>query len=647
MYDLVIRGASVIDGLGHDPVRTDVAVKDGRIAAVGAVGTDAAEIVDAGGLALMPGIIDLHTHYDAQVTWDPTLSPSPALGVTSVVIGNCGFGIVPSPPELRDLIMRNLAVVEGMDLEALRAGIDWRFRSFADYLAALRRQPAYANLAVLIGHSAVRTAVMGNDASTRKTPNAAELAEMKHLVGEAMNQGAIGLGASYSLNHSGWGGVPMPSTISELSEFDALVGAMGGPGRGVVEISSGPISAEHMEEIAARHGRRIFMSTAVALYNEAYPERAIGMFEACAAAQSRGNELFIQITCQPLSFDFTLASAYPFYSHPAFDPIKAFDREQLKAVFRDDSFRERFRANLRDPRPGTVFQGNWDRIVVAAPVKPEHAGLADRSIAEIVRDTNRDPLDAMLDLGLDEDLDTGFIGRFFNAVDYGVEPLVKHKAGVIALSDAGAHLVYLCDAGFGLYFLGHWVRERGAFDLPEGVRRLTSHQAGLYGIPDRGRIAPGAWADLLLFDPATVGISAARRVNDLPGGGPRTLRDPLGVHGVFVNGVLVFDGKEYARLATGPGRVLDRFLPARFPAGRKRSSTRPGPVASRAYSLPSNTSTPLTKTPCTPSGSRSVRGPPPGKSLTRRGFEIPTVAGSNSSRSAQAPGAIWPRSGMP
>jgi N-acyl-D-amino-acid deacylase len=563
MYDLVIRGATVVDGLGHDPLRADVAVENGRIAEIGAIRADAAEIVDAGGLALMPGIIDLHTHYDAQVTWDPTLSPSPSLGVTTAVMGNCGFGIVPSPPHLRDLIMRNLAVVEGMDIDALRAGIDWRFQSFGEYLDAVRRCGPYANLAVLVGHSAVRTAVMGDDASVRKEPTASELAEMKRLVSEAMAQGAIGLGASYSLNHSGWGGVPMPSTISDVSEFDALVGAMGGPGRGVVEISSGATPVDTMEQIAARHGRRIFMSTATALYNEQYPERALGMFDACAAAQARGNELYIQITCQPLSFDFTLASAYPFYSHPAFDPIKAYDREQLKTVFRDASFRDRFRGDLRTPKPGTVFQGNWERIVVTAPVKSEHAGLADRTIAEIARERRQDPLDTMLDLGLDEDLDTGFIGRFFNAVDAGVEPLVKHKAGVIALSDAGAHLVYLCDAGFGLYFLGHWVRERGAFDLAEGVRRLTSHQAGLYGIPDRGRIAVGARADLLLFDPGRVGISAPRRVNDLPGGGPRTIRDPLGVHGVFVNGVRVFDGSEYAKLSKGPGQVLDRFLPAR------------------------------------------------------------------------------------
>ena len=196
-------------------------------------------------------------------------------------------------------------------------------------------------------------------------------------------------------------------------------------------------------------------------------------------------------------------------------------------------------------------------------MKPENADLANRTIAEISREAGRDPLGVLLDLGLDENLDTGLIGRFFNAVDEGVEPLVKHKAGVIALSDAGAHLVYLCDAGFGLYLLGHWVRERGTFDLSEGVRRLTNHQAGLYGIADRGRIAIGAHADLLLFDPATVGISPLRRLNDLPGGGTRTIRDPIGVHGVFVNGTRVFDGKNYERLEQGPGQVLDRFLPAR------------------------------------------------------------------------------------
>src|SRR5260370_41686502 len=188
MYDLVIRGATVVDGLGREPRRADVAVKDSRISAIGEADSNAAEVIDAGGLSLMPGIIDIHTHYDAQVTWDPTLSPSPSLGVTTAVMGNCGFGIVPSPPPLRDLIMRNLAVVEGMDLDALRAGINWEFQSFAEDLSAVRRRAPYANLAGVVGHSAVRTAVMGEDAPVRKHPTAAEIAQLNPLVAQAPPQ---------------------------------------------------------------------------------------------------------------------------------------------------------------------------------------------------------------------------------------------------------------------------------------------------------------------------------------------------------------------------------------------------------------------------------------------------------------------------
>jgi N-acyl-D-amino-acid deacylase len=282
MYDLVIRGATVVDGLGREPRRADVAVENGRIAGIGEVGRTAERVVDAGGLTLMPGIIDIHTHYDAQVTWDATLSPSPSLGVTTAVMGNCGFGIVPSPPNLRDLIMRNLAVVEGMDIDALRAGINWEFESFAEYLAAVRRRAPYANLAVFVGHSAVRTAVMGEAASVRKQPTPAELAEMKRLVAEAMSQGAVGLGASYSLNHSGWGGVPMPSTISELGEFDALVGAMGERGKGVVGSRPGSIAlprwrrspgATEGASLWARHWRSTTSNTRAAQSRCSTPAR--------------------------------------------------------------------------------------------------------------------------------------------------------------------------------------------------------------------------------------------------------------------------------------------------------------------------------------------------------------------------------------
>ncbi len=559
MVDLVIRGATLVDGLGHEPRRADLAVKDGCITAIGEIKDQGAEMIDADGLVLAPGIVDVHTHYDAQVTWDATLSPSPSLGVTTAVMGNCGFGIVPAPPAARDLVIRNLSVVEGMDLDALRQGIAWDFESFSDYMAMLRRRGAYANLAVLAGHSTIRTAVMGEDASQRQDATPEELARMKSMVADAMDNGAIGLGASYSLNHSGYGGVPMPSTIAPVSELDALVGAMGPRGRGVIAIASGVKTPQELEPMAAKYGRPFFQGTGMAMYNEQEPNRSLRIFDDCAAAIRRGNGLYVQIPCQPLSFDFTMANAYPFYSHSAFDPIKAFTPEQLKSVFRDPSWRAKFRENAKNPRPGMIFQGNWDRVMVAVAHKASNAKYMNRYAAEIAKTEHRDPLDVMLDLSLDEDLETAFLGRFLNVGDEGVARLLKHEAGVVALSDAGAHLIYMCDAGFGLHFLAHWVRERGDFDLVEGIRRLTSHPADLYGIQNRGRLAVGAQADLLLFDPATVGISPAERVADLPGGGRRTIRRPTGVHGVFCNGVKTFDGKDYVKHAKGPGHVLDRF----------------------------------------------------------------------------------------
>jgi N-acyl-D-amino-acid deacylase len=497
------------------------------------------------------------------------LSHSPSLGVTTAVMGNCGFGIVPSPPPVRDLILRNLSVVEGMDLNTLRTGVNWQFESFPEYLAAIRRIGVYANVAMIIGHSVIRTCVLGEEASTRAIPTTEELSRMKALVSEAMAHGAIGLGSSYSVNHYGYGGVPMPSTISELGEFDALVEAMGPRSRGIVQISAGKRGLEDLEGVVERHGHRIFASTTAALFNDRDPGRSEATFDAFRAAHDRGHGTYIQIPCQPLSFDFTLANAYPFHSHAAFWPIKAYTAEELKPVFRDPDFRRRFRENLENPQPGVVFQGNWDRVMVAVAARPRNAALVNRNIAEIAQSQNRDPLDVILDLALDEDLETAFLGKFLNAHDSGVAPLLRHEAGVIALSDAGAHLAYFCDAGFGLHFLEHWVRERRDFDIVEGVRRITSRQADLYGIVDRGRIAVGAHADLMLFDAATVGISPARRVADLPGKGRRTIRDPKGLHGVFVNGTKVFDGKNYVHHKCGPGQVLDRFgsvegpLPAR------------------------------------------------------------------------------------
>jgi len=560
MLDLAIRGAAVYDGSGGPARRADVGVRGGRIVALGALEQSACETVDAGGLALMPGIVDVHTHYDAQVTWDATLSPSPSLGVTTAVIGNCGFGIAPCPPARRELLLRNLSVVEGMDLDALLAGTQWDFETFGEYMASLRRRRPYANVAVLAQHSTIRTAVMGEAACERRTPAPDELEAMRGIVRGAIRAGAIGFASSFSPNHSGWGARPMPSTLATDEELAALVGVLGEERRGVFVSATGPrATPEYMEGIAASTGRPAFIVTVLAMYNDAEPERALGLFERCRAAIRRGSEVYVHASCQPLSFDFTLRDPYVLYSHDAFARVKQAAGSALPAVYRDPAFRAAFRADLARPKAGIIFAGDWRKIEIGEAATDAVRALEGRSIAELARASGRDPVDVLFDAALEDGLETVFVGKFFNNDDDGVEPLLRHPAGVVALSDAGAHLRFLCDAGFGLHFLGHWVRERGAFTLEEGVRRLTGDPARRYRIPHRGRIVPGAWADLLLFDPATVSISRLERVSDLPGGGTRMIRRPRGVHGVWVNGAQVFDGARYAPREAGPGHVLDRF----------------------------------------------------------------------------------------
>jgi N-acyl-D-aspartate/D-glutamate deacylase len=560
VLDLLIRGASVHDGSGGPAQRVAVGVRDGRVVAVGATDEPARETVDAGGLALMPGIVDVHTHYDAQITWDPTLSPSPSLGVTTAVIGNCGFGIAPCPPRHRELLVRNLSVVEGMDLDALLAGTRWNFETFPQYMDAIRACRPYANVAALAQHSTIRTAVMGEGACERTEPTPDELETMRETVRGAIRAGAIGFASSFSPNHSGWGARPMPSTLATDAELAALVGVLGEEGRGVFVSATGPrATPAYMENIAATTGRPAFIVTVLTMYNDAYPDRAIGLYEQCRSAIERGHEVYIHSSCQPLSFDFTLRDPYVLYSHESFARVKQAAADALPGVYRDAKFRAAFRADLAQPKAGVIFGGDWRKIEVGEAATGAVRALEGRTIADLARSRGADPVDVLFDLALDDGLATTFVGKFYNSDDDGVQPLLRHPAGVVALSDAGAHLRFLCDAGFGLHFLGHWVRARGAFTLEEGVRRLTSDPADRYRIPGRGRIAPGAWADLLLFDPGTVGISPLERVADLPGGGTRMIRRPRGVHGVWVNGVRVFDGVRYTALATGPGRVLDRF----------------------------------------------------------------------------------------
>lgn len=554
VYDLIIRNARIADGLGGCLVEGDLAVKDGRVARLGKVDGETAEAVDAQGLVLTPGAVDLHTHYDAQLTWDQTASPAGALGVTTVVVGNCGFGIAPAPADKRDLILANLAEVEGMALESLKAGVDWGFESFGEYLDLLKAKGVYPNVAVLASHTVMRTAVLGAEGSTRpSTPE--ELERMLGLFREAMDAGAIGLGSSSNENHRGAGGIPIASRLAADEEFWGLAEVMGEYDHGVFMATCG----EHhgipfMREMSRISGRPSFYAPLFHFSHQ--PERAIGIVRAAEAARAQGVPVYAQGSCQPLSLSFTLDHAYILKAMAPWPATE--DHDELRRIFTDPRFRDAFRETLKKPDSQHIFKGRWDWVPVTVTALAKNKELEGRTIAEIAEARGADPLDVFLDLGLEEDFQTKYTFFMLNMDEDGVAELLVNDGTLISLSDAGAHNALLCDAGYAMYLLGHWVRERALFDLPTAIRKLTSDPADAYGIIDRGRLTPGAWADMILFDPETITITKMERHFDLPAGGERLLRRAPGLHGTWVNGVRVFDGEDYCRVPA-PGQVLTEF----------------------------------------------------------------------------------------
>ena len=543
MHDLVIRGAVLLDGLGSPPRHGDLAVDGGKIVAATGKGK---EEVDARGLALMPGIIDNHTHYDAQITWDPWASPSPALGVTTAVIGNCGFTIAPCRAADRELVMKNLTQVEGMSLAALRAGIRWEFESLPEYLDMLERRGAALNLACFAGHSSIRTYVMG-EAATQRAATSQEVAQMKQLLLEAMRAGAIGLSSTTSPAHNGDGGRPMPSRLAEEAELRALVGCLRETGRGLFMLTKGgQTRVPFLESLAAESGRPVVI--AALLHSSTNPNAVFEDLQRIKEANDRGHRLLGAVSCCPLSMEFTMHSPYVLEGLESWKPALPLKGEAFKAKLRDKTFRAAVRAEIAKPAHFRIFNGEWDKVRVIE---------SQRTIAELA--AGRDPLDTMLDLALAENLDTQFTALLLNSDEEAVGKMLNHPCSLVSLSDAGAHLTFFNDAGFGLHLLGHWVRELGVLTLPDAVRRLTSHPAKVFGIESRGTLEPGRHADLLLFDPAKVGRGPVKRTFDLPAGEPRLTAQAVGVHGVWVNGTRIVDENGNPVAAALPGRLLRHF----------------------------------------------------------------------------------------
>jgi N-acyl-D-aspartate/D-glutamate deacylase len=550
--DIVIRGGTVVDGTGAAGRRADVAVADGRIVAVGE-GLRGGRELDANGQVVAPGFIDIHTHYDAQVFWDPWLTPSCHHGVTTVVAGNCGFSIAPIRPGDVELLARTLQHVEDMSFDTLSVGVPWgEFETFPEYLDAVERRGVALNYGCYVGHTAVRLYVMGDDAYERPaTPG--ELEAMAATVAEAMAGGAIGFATSASPTHNGAGGRPVPSRVADLHELRALLAPVGAAGKGVVALlPGGVLSNDDVFSLQKGVGRPVTWTALLTVKNYPYHEKVVAEHD---AARAEGIEVWPQVSCRPLVFQMNLAEPFTLNSRESFSRIMAYGHEERLAAYRDPSWRAAAWEDLSGAAGGFPF--NFNAVSVAE--SPNHPELVDLPVVELAAERGCTPLDVVLDISIEDDLKTRFWSVVANDDKDGIAWLLPRDNVLLGLADSGAHVSQLCDACFATDLLGNWVRERQVMPLERAVHKLTAEPAAVYGLADRGRIAPGMAADIAVFDPATVAPGPLRRVWDFPANGERLTADaPVGMTHVLVNGVPIrVDGQpEPGGLDARPGRVL-------------------------------------------------------------------------------------------
>ncbi len=553
-YDLKIVNGTVIDGSGAQGVRGDVGIVDGRIVALGAAPDSATQTIDATGCIVCPGFIDIHTHYDAQIIWDRSLSISPWHGVTTAVVGNCGFGISPMRPEHRNTAMRTLEKVEGMSFDALHAGLgdDWPFTTFPDYLALLEDKGSAINVAALVGHTPIRLWVMGEEA-TERAATTAEIEAMADLVREAMAAGAIGFSSSQAATHHGDGGKPVPSRLASFTEIDTLVGAMAESGRGIFQAAMGrSLTDKHFTELATRHGVAITWTALLA--DMVGPGSHRRYLDSAAQQQAAGLNIVPQVACRPIMFDFNFNEPYPFELLGPFKTIMQAQADGKLAAYADPNFRASFKGE--SAADAKNVNAGWAQRAEISRYDPDPA-LENQSLATVAAARGVDPIDLALDMAIETQLQSRIRFGFLNHNEAGVEELITDEHTVITLSDAGAHADQLCDACYGTHLLGYWVRDKGVMSLPRAIHALTQRPAQLVGLTDRGLLAVGRPADVLVFDPATVGAGPLRRVQDLPGGGERLICEAIGIDAVIVNGVVLRrHGRDQVGVRELPGKLL-------------------------------------------------------------------------------------------
>jgi N-acyl-D-aspartate/D-glutamate deacylase len=568
-YDLVIKNGTVVDGTGLPRYRADVGVRHGRIVTIGRIRERAREVLDAEGQVVAPGFIDGHTHMDAQIFWDPLGTSSCWHGITSVVMGNCGFTLAPCAKEDKHLVVRNLQRAEDIPPAAMEAGIQWRWNTYPEFLDCLDTLPKGINYAGYVGHSAVRTYVMGERAFEHKAATEDDLKAMEREVRDAIRAGAVGFTTSRSPAHETPDGRYVASRMAPWDEVRRLVGVMGELNAGLFEIAGEGVDRApndpglrdyhvRLRDLAVESGRPVTFGVFSRRDAPDVWRKYLALLDETAAA---GGRMFAQVHSRSLSALLSFKTQTPFDHLPVWKDVRTLPSAEQRRQLRDPEMRRRLIAasgesDGRRPLGTEAKLADYDRLLVFDTVEGPH-----RTIAEVARERGQHPAETMIDLALAKDLDFFFLQPVANEdQDYALE-IMRHPRAVVTFSDSGAHVSQLMDSSLQTHLLSHWVRRKQAFTLEQAVRMLTLVPATLWGFADRGLVREGMAADFVVFDPATIAAEMPEVVDDLPAGARRLVQRTRGIAATIVNGeVLLREGKHTGAL---PGRLL------RGPAARR------------------------------------------------------------------------------
>jgi N-acyl-D-aspartate/D-glutamate deacylase len=550
-YDLLIRGGKIIDGSGLPGYLGDVGVRDGKVVELGRLNGSAGRTIDAAGLVVAPGFVDHHTHLDAQILWDPYGTSEPENGVTSVVMGNCGLALAPVEDGAEDAIVKSFVRVEAMPREALIEGVRWGWHSYGEYLDVLEGKVGI-NVGGLVGHIAVRQTVMGEDSVEREaTP--AEIERMQALVREAMEGGALGLSTNRNSRHYREDGKPVASRLATLDELFQLSDVLADLNSGVVETIVNLSDRENIawyDQLARRTDRPVIWQSV--LHRYASPDFWKIQLEAIEPTFRDGYRAFGLANTVPIYNRFNLNNAQVFDEWPTWKNLMFLPELVRKQAFADPETRGKLKAELAQPGYST-FHRRWDLIPVVEVAKPENERYLGKTIAELGQMRGQDPVDAMIDLSLDEDLKTTFLSA--NGGDpEAMGEIMRSPYVLIGVSDAGAHVQFNASFGYSTTLLGLHVRERGAMTLEQAIYKLTFQVASVYGLHDRGLLRPGYAADVVVFNPETVNAREWEWVQDYPANTKRLTQRADGIEYTIVNGTVIYeDGRLSGDL---PGKVL-------------------------------------------------------------------------------------------